>query len=160
MSKTRDDIIWLADILEGEGYFYFGDNCPIIGVGMCDKDIIERVAKMFKTKIYVGKPRSPLHNICYTVRVCGEKAVGIMLSIYSLMGQRRKAKIKEIIEKWKSIVPKHKKTHFRQRELIREDYNSGKLTVKELAEKHNLKISLIQSICYRKRPVQRWSEGK
>lgn len=160
MSKIRDDIIWLSALLEGEGYFVFGDNCPIVGVNMTDKDVIEKVAKLFKSNIYVRQPPPPSKKLTYTTRACGEKAIGIMFSIYSQMGERRKSKIKEIITKWKNIIPKHKKTHLRQRELIREEYNSERATVRELAIKHNLKESLIKDICYRKKSIQRWAEGK
>lgn len=142
MSKVRDNIIWLAGILEGEGCFRQDKNTPRITVNMTDEDIIHKIASMFNVsyKKMGGKVRESYKNWkpCYSVTINGAQAVGIMFSIYSLMGQRRKSKIKEIIEAWKK-VPIHpkRKINSRIKEFIKEDFKLG-LSYNDLSKKYNL----------------------
>lgn len=145
MSKIRDDIIWLAGLLEGEGCFTTFDVTPGIVLQMTDKDIVERVSKVFGTEIRKTNPRTKNCKFTYIIRVYGGKAIGVMFSIYPFMGKRRKARIKEVINKWKSHVNKRTKLNSRIVEFIRNEYKNGLSSI-ELANKYNVARHVIWQI--------------
>lgn len=105
---------WIAGILEGEGSFYWQTSNrnyknPGIRVEMCDLDILERlttitkighitVCNHTKAKRYSSN-WSPSWAWQVTRKV---DVVALMISIYPLMGERRKAKIHSLIEGVKS----------------------------------------------------------
>ena len=148
MSYTRDNIIWLAGLLEGEGNFRLDKNCPRITLNMTDKDVVEKVHNIFGGNFYIqdkSKYKSNW-NICYSLTINGERAIGIMLSIYTLMGQRRKTKIKEIVGKWKTLpAPVNQKITSRIADFIREDYTNG-ISYNDLAIKYNLSYAGVWSV--------------
>jgi|SRR6266850_540595 len=97
------DLAWIAGILEGEGHFRLGTTSPNISLQMSDLDIIEKFRNLTKTnnvKITVI-PRDGQKTM-YNTNIYGNLAIQWMMTIYSLMGIRRKTKIKDIIEKWKT----------------------------------------------------------
>lgn len=99
------DIIWLAGLLEGEGCFSLNEKTPTITLCMTDKDIVEKVAKIFKRQMTVDlrEKRSGGNKNAYITRICAADAVGWMLTLYSLLGIRRQSKIREILDEWKQI---------------------------------------------------------
>ena len=145
MSKIRDDIIWLAGILEGEGCFRFNGKSPLISINMTDKDIIERVCLLFKSKLRKNVPSNIGHKVVYSTEVYGAKAIGIMLSIYSKMGKRRKQKIKEVIKLWKKIPLRYITSSMADK--IKKEHNSNKYkTKKELARKLNISYDIVLNV--------------
>jgi len=120
MNLSKIDIAWIAGILEGEGCFMIytreskfnnrwkPSSSPIVCLRMTDTDVVDRVGML------LGKEAdrySHYHNIsrgykkAYRLRLVGPKAIGLMMTIYSFMGIRRRAKIKEIITEWKNGFP-------------------------------------------------------
>jgi hypothetical protein len=101
---------WLAGLVEGEGYFNF-TRSPTIGIGMTDRDVIDRVSVLWGTKVYAIKPRAsrPTAKQCYRVIVCGKKALAWMDRIYPFMGNRRRAKIDEGKKEWerRRLIPRN-----------------------------------------------------
>lgn len=98
------DITWLAGILEGEGSFTFL-HTPRINIGMTDLDTIERVRKIWRTNNKISRDLLRGSNKeRYTIRICGELAISWMMTIYLFMSIRRKAKIREVIFRWKNMV--------------------------------------------------------
>ena len=89
-------IAWLAGILEGEGTFGHYSSTRI-KVKMGDRDIIERVAKLWGTEVKVREDKRPNANTMYETSVYGPTAIEWMKRVYLLMGIRRKAKIMEIL---------------------------------------------------------------
>ena len=98
------DIYWVAGLLEGEGCFYdpsrAGHN-PTIQLIMTDKDVVIRVAKILGAYkvIECNKPTKSGKPL-YRMVLYGRQVLCWMLTLYSLMGERRKAKIKEIVSMW------------------------------------------------------------
>lgn len=106
------DVTYVAGLLEGEGCFQFS-NSPTIRLSMTDKDIVTKARNLMKVDriIYAHKSDSVSRNRWkqkYTLTLHGNIAIQWMMTIYSLMGERRKAKIKEIIYAWKQM--KHSDT--------------------------------------------------
>lgn len=103
---TTLDIAWLAGILEGEGAFMLikskagRSKRPIITLNMTDKDIVQRVANMFKTTVQNGFRKEAHYKPIYKCEVSGSRAVQWMFTIFTFMGERRRTKIKELIKIW------------------------------------------------------------
>jgi hypothetical protein len=95
------DIAWLAGLLEGEGCFRIHKKSPGITVNMTDEDVVARAAKVFgypkPDKAYIQRTgRKPIW--CFSMH--GKHAVAWMMTLYTFMGERRRAKIREIIIEW------------------------------------------------------------
>lgn len=99
----REQRIWLAALLEGEGWFSL--KTPqgrrpsiIVGIKMTDADVVERAACLMKG---AAKPRednrSVKFNTCWECVVSGAKAEKVMKDILPFMGARRRAKIRELL---------------------------------------------------------------
>lgn len=101
------DIAWLAGLMEGEGSFFpekksgRTKRIATMVVTMSDPDVIQRVADMMDTKMngpmWSNKSTIPL----YRARVRGTKALALMQLILPYMGERRSAKILELMEMFK-----------------------------------------------------------
>jgi len=107
MPISVKDIVWIAGILEGEGYFGLNNNSPRIQLAMTDLDVVEHVKNiMEKTKVisshaeHEGKDGSR-RKTRYSFTITGDLAIQWMMTIYLLMGLRRKSKIRELIHHWK-----------------------------------------------------------
>lgn len=102
------NIYYIAGLLEGEGCFGFYNNCPSIQISMTDLDRIRKAKVILdinnRNVIRTQLSKSYKHKNRYALSVSGDIAIQWMMTIYSLMGDRRKAKIKEIIEQWKARV--------------------------------------------------------
>jgi hypothetical protein len=101
---TSIEIAWVAGLLEGEGNFSLqSTGSPRIKVGMTDLDTIEKFRRITKTtdkKITVTSKDG--HKTKYDTAIFGNLAIQWMMTVYSWMGIRRKEKIKDVIEKWKT----------------------------------------------------------
>lgn len=111
MISTKD-IAWVAGLLEGEGSFLTATKKPrSIRIQMCmtDEDVVRRAADILnagvtgpytsKQLLKSGSTRKPF----WTLNVHGRHAAAWMMTIYTLMGQRRKQRIEEILSTWKTL---------------------------------------------------------
>lgn len=106
------ELAWLAGILEGEGSFMNSRNTvnkkvyfyPKITVNMSDQDVVERVARLFETKVYVvpPDPRNTSWKQLYRAHITGSRAAEFMERLLPYMGARRSDKINEILVAYKS----------------------------------------------------------
>lgn len=102
MTITANNLYWAAGIMEGEGYFGIrkaGDI--VIQLTMTDKDVVARMFSIFK--IGTRKERVlPSGKTAYSLIITNQRhAVGFAMTLLSLMGERRAAKITECLENWK-----------------------------------------------------------
>lgn len=146
MSISVKEIAWVAGILEGEGTFCLNNESVRFALAMTDLDIVEKVRNIVdKTKIISSHSEQNSKDgyerkTRYTFTVIGDHAISWMMTIYPLMGLRRKTKIRELLQYWKvkraygsgpKCDPKYK--------LIRDLVKSGLFT-KEEAEKKILEL--------------------
>lgn len=104
------EVAWLAGILEGEGSFLYSRSrtggkdyfYPKIVVGMTDRDVIARVAALFGTSVY-AIPVRPDRKPAFRAQINGTKAATWMVLLRPWMGQRRMAKIDEILALYGAI---------------------------------------------------------
>lgn len=106
------DVAWLAGLLEGEGCFYLDRNgsyaYPAVALKMTDRDIVERAALMVPgprkaeglgATVNPAKPSQAGAKGLWRWQVRGTKAVEVMRTVRPYMGERRGAKMDELI-KW------------------------------------------------------------
>jgi hypothetical protein len=98
------DRYWLAGLFEGEAYFgttydrRLPQNIyPRIELQMTDRDVVEKVSRMLGIVMYETKRRSENRKPTWRVCVTGKKAKQIMHYLMPLMGERRKARILEVL---------------------------------------------------------------
>lgn len=95
-TPNMTDLHWAAGFLEGEGHFAFNSG-PIVSANQKGKETLVRLQKMFGGSI--GKHAT---DGCYYWKRSGPYAVGIMMTLYSLMSTRRKEQIKDALTEWKN----------------------------------------------------------
>lgn len=119
MATNVRDIAWLAGLFEGEASFYTyskksnkgrATSYPELSIQSVDKDVIARVAKIMNiTYISDVVPYGSTKQNAFKVRRCGNNAIQWMMTLYSLMGIRRRAKIREVIATWKANIDGRKR---------------------------------------------------
>lgn len=100
----REEIIWLAGLLEGEGTFFCAaptHRRPGIRVKleMTDEDIVKRAAVLVPcaTKVRACRARCDSWSTTYVKCWNGADAEYIMRAVLPYMGERRSAKIRECL---------------------------------------------------------------
>lgn len=93
----RDDILWLAGLLEGEGSFdSHRGRYPRIRLAMTDRDIVGRAATLMDTTIRLTLHEAPSKPTWHT-EVSGGRAAAIMEAILPHMGARRSQRIAQAL---------------------------------------------------------------
>jgi hypothetical protein len=94
---SREDAIWLAGLLEGEGSFdAHRGRYPRVRVGMSDRDVVGRAATLMGAKVRLSLKPAP-QSAMFHAEVSGEKAAVVMQAILPHMGARRSAKIATVL---------------------------------------------------------------
>ena len=103
------DIAWFAGLYEGEGSVLVESTrlAPRLRIDMTDRDVLERAAVMTGGRIhgYESKTRQELHpqwKPAYSLVVNGPAAIGWLMTIYSLLGMRRRAQIRKAVNYWRA----------------------------------------------------------
>jgi hypothetical protein len=92
--------------MEGEGSFGWnkGNNCPTIVCGQVDLEPLLRLQTVIGGNLYkrkVGARALPNAKPLHALQLNGVPAISVMMTLYSMMSSRRKARIEEILAKWK-----------------------------------------------------------
>ena len=94
---NRDDLLWLAGLLEGEGSFdAHRGKYPRIRLAMTDRDVVGRAATLMDAKIRLSLHPAPAKPTWHT-EISGERAAEIMRQILPHMGTRRSGRIAEAL---------------------------------------------------------------
>lgn len=106
---TTTEIAWLAGLLEGEGSFSTCKDNVHIQIAMTDRDVILRAHLLLHGNRLEPRQYTRQHKdgrigttSWWETRVTGRRAAGWMMTVYPLMGCRRKARIRELLNKWKT----------------------------------------------------------
>ena len=93
----REDCIWLAGLLEGEGTFDAQrGKYPRVRVGMVDRDVVGRAATLMGSNVRLSLKPKPYQSTWHA-EVSGERARVLMTEVLPFMGARRSAKIATIL---------------------------------------------------------------
>ena len=100
----REDIIWAAGLLEGEGCFTVHSKThPYLLLDMTDKDVVEKLYSIFPFGNFRGPyihHKRPEHKPRWRFDAFGPSCYAIMVMVYPFMGNRRQEKIKQLIRIW------------------------------------------------------------
>lgn len=108
---NRYDLYWLAGWLEGEGSFHFSkQKMAGISAASTDYDVMQKVAILMKCKLHgpyveystASRDRS-FYKPQWQIEVSGPRAVGWIMTLYTLMGHRRRARIKDVLALWRAV---------------------------------------------------------
>ncbi len=108
---TTAQIAWAAGIVEGEGCITLNGGSkaknrpalsPMLSVGMTDEDVVTKFRDIFAPKLNIYRTVQEGHKPYFTVKLVGKRAVGLMLTLFSHLGSRRRARIKEVLAVWQS----------------------------------------------------------
>ena len=81
MDILRDDLLWLAGLLEGEGSFVKGPpsrpNAIGIAVEMIDEDVVERLANLFRVALVRLPSRNHKWKPTFRVLLRGDRAAAL-----------------------------------------------------------------------------------
>ena len=107
-TMTQQELYWLAGLLEGEGSFLKGTpsqpNKCTIAIASSDKDVAEKVSKIFTTKPNylpnAGK-NVPHYKDIWLVKLSGGRAIELMKTLKPLMSVRRQEQIDSAIDSYK-----------------------------------------------------------
>lgn len=114
-------IYWIAGFLDGEGYFGMANGSPTIQVGVTDRDLLEkfRIYANLNNNVYKYDYKREKVSAHYRVILHGSIAIQWMMTLYSLMCERRKEKIRGVLDTWKSQNVKNgSKTHCKNGHLL------------------------------------------
>ena len=67
---------------------------------MTDRDVMERAAKLLGVNVVAEKSRGVGLKPLYSFQVNGRRAAGLMMTLFSFLGRRRRDKIKEVLVAW------------------------------------------------------------
>jgi len=103
----REQLLWLAGWLEGEGHFYNPKKTTRtlrIAAQTVDKEPLDRMAAIVGTKVF--GPYGPYkgnRQPFFAIHLGGAKAAGWMMMLYPFMSVRRQSQIKRAITEWKAL---------------------------------------------------------
>lgn len=94
---NRDDLLWLAGLLEGEGSFdAHRGKYPRIRLAMTDRDVVGRAASLMGAEFRLSLHPAPAKATWHT-EISGERAAEIMREILPFMGTRRSQRIADVL---------------------------------------------------------------
>lgn len=98
---TEIEVAYISGLLEGEGTFLRKGYCPIIQLGMTDKDVIEKASIIINIgdrRIYIQEDKRPKYKTKYIICLAGRDALKWMKLIRPYMCSRRGKELDQIIE--------------------------------------------------------------
>lgn len=118
MSTLRSplNIAWLAGLFEGEGCAWLRESAKtgkrnrfVLQIAMTDEDIVRRAHAIAgvgsvheRTRLTKGGKRVWTWSVTNA-----EHAAGLAMTIYTFLGSRRQARIRELLAAWKVAPIKH-----------------------------------------------------
>ena len=110
---TESELMWVAGLLEGEGCFrWHRDNQqrgryiyvrPRVICAMTDRDVIDRLQAVTGLgRVSLGRKTAPRHKDYWSWVVSRDgDAIALMRTLHPHMGDRRRAKIEDILISWR-----------------------------------------------------------
>ena len=102
---TTKDIAWFAGFYEGEAYVVCTKTQSIsIEICQVNKEPLIKCMELFGG--FIGFKRGKTHFQVYRWILKGHQAFGLLMTIYSLLSERRKSQVKKVFD-----VHKHKSSY-------------------------------------------------
>ncbi len=148
---------WLVGLLEGEGSFMSGTpsepNRPRIIIAMTDEDVVARAADICNVSYRKLASRNANHKDVFRTMVRGRQAVELLKQIYPLMGIRRQAQIRSVIDSY-SETPTNRGENTKSAKLTDAQAREIKIRlangerIPAVAAAFNVSLSIIREIKY------------
>ena len=120
------ELYWIAGFLEGEGCFYYS-NSSVISANQVQQEPLLRLQKLLGGSLYRAKARPKPCQRIYVWTITGQRAVAIMMTVFSLMSPKRKKAITKAISRWKKAALHNKyKTHCPKGHLYKRIKSNGR----------------------------------
>jgi hypothetical protein len=102
--QNHSDLAWLSGLFEGEGSIQLRPvGRPQLQIIMTDEDVLRRVLVVAGVGHITGPRRLPSGKDAWRWSVTRtEHAVGLAMAMYSFLGQRRQARIREVLSAWRA----------------------------------------------------------
>lgn len=102
---STKDLYWCCAFIDGEGWISSrgGDTTPTVGASQNARELLDRLSGFLggNVKLHNQKYKGQIKPI-HTWRVYGARAVGVMMTIYSIMSEKRKFEIREALKIWRN----------------------------------------------------------
>jgi len=73
----------------------------MIAIRMTDEDVIAKAAKLLGRKYNHYKQKDPRLKDTYDIKMGGKYAIGLALTLFPLLGKRRRARIQSMVKYWR-----------------------------------------------------------
>ena len=113
-SRSPRDLAWLAGLFEGEGCIWEKRGRPILEIAMTDEDPVRHAHAVAGVGVVNQKrqvTKGGKHIWVWSVgRI--EHAVGLAMTLYPMLGERRQKRIRECLDSWRlAPLPRRLRTH-------------------------------------------------
>ena len=108
------DIFWMAGLFEGLGHLRFSGETPSLVMSSSDLDVVSRVATIFGSTLRGPQKRRGDKRDVWVTSVQGSRAVGWMMTLYSLFGKRSQTRVREVLGRWRKAKPAGEQVRVRQ----------------------------------------------
>lgn len=100
---TTAEIAWVAGFLEGEGSFTFRGRNTCVNATQVQLWPLERLQDYVGGRLaVVTHHRKPQWSTINVWSMSGPSAIGVMMTIYTLMSPRRQGQIDKVLANWRS----------------------------------------------------------
>jgi hypothetical protein len=101
MRNRLVDIYWAAGFLEGEGCFDYSGRTPRVRAHQVQKEPLDRLdAILGPGRFDLRRDNRPNHRDCWEWQLHGSRAVGVMLTLWTLLSPSRQVKIEQALKLW------------------------------------------------------------
>lgn len=103
---TRE-LCWLAGLFEGEAYFGAHDRNTVITFDTTDLDVLLRAREIVggESTVFERAPHGLGKKPSFRFNVNSNRAVGWMMTLYPLLGSRRREQVRGALERWRARQP-------------------------------------------------------
>ena len=98
------NLMWAAGFLDGEGSFSSGKGSPIVQGHQVSIEPLIELQRLFGGSIACySRPNNPKAQPIHVWTVCGSRAAGVMMTLFTLLTERRQEQIKNVLVKWRAL---------------------------------------------------------
>lgn len=94
-SPTCMDIFWAAGFYEGEGFACQTGVSEQLSAVQVNREPLERLQEFFGGSLRLRGARNSRSNPTWRWRICGSRARGFAMTIYSLLSRRRQEQLRK-----------------------------------------------------------------
>jgi len=107
--RSTKELAWLAGMVEGEGCIQWTKSgSPHIHISSTDKDVLEKCGRIVRRDVYGPITKATAKKPQYAVRLYGPMAASWMMTLYPMLGERRRSKVREVLAIWRARPVRHR----------------------------------------------------